>query len=333
MTEKTPKMLMRFTRLEDLFHMFEWGGIPLYDASRWDDQVDQAMMKRGCRELSASRYGVISFLEPIKWSSKHNSDVWETYAHWKIYANGGSIARPEDAGTLGICLKFDFSKLETMVNNLKGAGFLHLGKVEYKPFGEFRKSDGLSPCDWFFRKRPEYFFENEYRVIILDQQMNTPSKKLAFFNGASAFIPFNWKKNENDVDWNRKGFVISDVTFSPFCTSPSFPKHAPDTACLREWVLFCREYREKQMGKKWSESAVKAFEELISACSHRAGLIDNKDVLQIVNKDVAESIDSAAHKICSKCVRNSNECPFSRSFERGKSSAKKRAATTKGKRK
>lgn len=266
MKEEMPKTLMRFTRLEDLFHMFEWGGIPLYDASRWDDQVDREFLKR---ETGGNSYGVMCFMHDEKEKEDKTLKVRETYAHWKVYAPGANVDVPSDLLKLGIRIDFDMEKLPQTART-------GIRKVNYCTYDECRKREyddkALGEWSWGFSKRNAYEWENEWRLLVMNDgctSTKTPKREMP---GVTAFI---------EVKPGALRSAIQQVVFSPFAKLESNPLLAPATECIRNHILDLWDRRcENSALCNVPIADEHELASLIVEHSYRSRILDNDELLK-----------------------------------------------------
>ena len=267
------KKLMRFMTLRSLVEIFEWGGIPLFDGSHWNDRCDLAFLERGCRELGGARFGVICFFDTEK-RAAGSEDVdetdrdmlWETSAHWEVYARGAFVDDPEDFLNIGVAVKFDCQKLFEAAKKSFEKNAWFFAKMNYAGFQAYRKGAPNGKQEWLFLKRDAFEWENEMRLVALDQpecMIPTEARK----NGAKAIISL-----EKDV--------IESVTFSPLCKSHCAPRCVPSTECIQTQIKHHMVCRRKRNGDVWSADSIKMFNELLEN-SHRSGIFDNKSVLNV----------------------------------------------------
>ena len=278
------EVLSHFTTLETLFHMFEWGGIPLYDASRWDDLVDRAMVELGCKELGAVRYGVMCFMNSdfvVKDGDKTKSvDQCETYAHWKVYSKPLNVDVPSEALKMGIRIDFRRDVLMNQVgeSNVNAVA----GNIEYVDFRKYSKVAKTMPKDKcaFFIKRAAYSWENEARLIVLDQRLDDISED-ARKSGATAFVPI--------ADWHD---LIRNIVYSPLCKIETYPG-VPQAEQIQYYAKESL-HRRCLSVKCWESEAKDRCVELLNS-GYRSGVLDNETALS--------SADEAKRKIKkSECV-------------------------------
>ena len=192
---REPKVLLRYTTLENLVRMFELKGIPLYDGSKWLDKCDYAFVQRGKHEIGADRVGILPCMAPDLADRKER--VWETSAHWDCYTRP---REEKDAlGNLGVCIQFNAAEL---IGQLKGQQAI-CRRVQYLKYEQYKDCESWgknAPESWFFTKRNAFQWEQEYRIVVIDQ----PEAEIR--DAATAFIPVADMSN-----------VVRNVVISPFC--------------------------------------------------------------------------------------------------------------------
>lgn len=257
-SNKTPKVLLRYTFLGNLLNMFEWGGIPLYDGSHWDDKCDYAFVLRGLREIKAKRIGILPCMAPDVNEGKEET-IWETSAHWTCYSRKDE---PKSLNDLGICIQFDGEKLLSLLNGKKIFN-MAIDYLEYKKYRVPTSWEHHEPESWFFTKRNAFKWEHEYRIVIPDQPLcEIPVGALQ--DHASAFIPADDLSD-----------VIQKVVFSPFC--------GKGTPCLRKEVLA---FAKECFGKAGKSDVYESFSATIDGdkkayCSR---IFNNEDILDMANR-------------------------------------------------
>lgn len=283
--EKFGKKLMRFTSLRALFEILEWGGIPLFDDSRWPDRCDQAYLERGCRELKASRFGVMCFMDPAARVKGYGKDsrnlkkdctkeelkiqegqIWETSAHWEVYSREGFDGDLRKIENLGVSLKFDSEKLRDLLKKHFDWSQMQEGKdwffrgMDYQPFGQYRQGmtlDGrlAEGADWFFLKRNAFEWEQERRLIVLNQYGLRADVRRG---GATAFVEF-----KEEEDWS----VLESLTFSPACRE--------ETEAIRKLIMLYAQTHKERFSKGdrlvWLDRLLKN--------SHKSRIYDNTSVI------------------------------------------------------
>ena len=279
-TPRKPEVLMHFTDLEGLFRMFELGGIPLYDASRWDDVCDSAMVERGCKEIGVTRFGVLCLMKSD--FASHTSqgmkdfDQCETYAHWKAYTKSVHVDVPLEAVKMGVRIDFKIKGLVTALESVKSAALLSpMSYFSYKDYKDFSKTlDGEKSA--LLRKRAAYLGENEVRLLVFDQKLSKIPITVRR-TGATAFIPVsNWKS------------LIRNIVFSPLCKMEKYPG-SPDVDQIRYYAEEALNRRRRE-NKYWSTKAELACRHLLKG-AYRSGILDNEDVLNAIRDNKYERLD------------------------------------------
>ena len=272
--------------------MFEWGGIPLYDASRWDDLVDKCFLEKGI-EMEYGKdtpYGVLCFLDcipqfiemkrqvsrGIRGSSPKEDRHYgiamlrETSAHWAVYGGYGKTGDRSDVFRFGVRIDFNKEWLDVWAKKEKRNGMdVIWGKVHYVTAQEML--DGMRKQrfeNMALRKRNAYKWENERRLIILNQKNVKPEARE---NGAKAYIKID--------DWNA---AIRRIVFSPYIKPCNLPDRIPSDDCVFVFVMKCLqcycENRKKNWGRQCSDQWRKTAERFIQD-AHRSGVLDLQQLL------------------------------------------------------
>lgn len=260
-SSECPKRLMRFTTLGSLLNMLRWGGIPLYDGSRWDDKCDFEFLKRGCRQIGKggeTEIGVFCCMNPelADSAADDKSLLWETAAHWGYYSKD-AIVSEKNIEKLGICIQFDFDEFVNLANE---NGVLHRD-VQYLPYAELRKMKSDLPCAWFFTKRDAFQWEREYRFIAIGQN-GIP--EAAAKDHATGFL----KPIGEEMDWEK---LIKEVVITPFSEEEC-------KKCLFGAVEKKIEEALKKIGRKSIWDGERHI--------HRSGIFDNKQIMDAAQNDL-----------------------------------------------
>ena len=283
---KEPEVLMHFTTLESLFRMFEWGGIPLYDASHWDDLVDRSFFEKGCELWGAKRYGVMCFMDCIdrtkkkseKDSSKYDDDAGtivmrrETYAHWSRYAGAKNTPQSFDVLKSGIRIDFKKEWLQEWSRRKKN---VILDEVKYLPLTKMKKLRRHK--ELVLAKRYAYEWENETRLVIRNQTKFKKERQQELSrSGVKAFIEVR--------NWNE---AVQQIVFSPFIKPCNLPNRIPCVACVRTFAKECLIHYCERQGlangtRKEMSGLLDVF--LKSGNSYRSGVLDHKSLLESVKR-------------------------------------------------
>ena len=286
------EVLSHFTTLETLFHMFEWGGIPLYDVSRWDDLADRAMVGRGCKRLGASWYGVMCFMgSDFVLKDGKTVDQCETYAHWKVYSKPLNVDVPSEAIKMGVRIDFYAAELKGVVQKCNADAVL--GEIEYAGFSKYldtvRKSNAKR--NPFFVKRAAYLWENEFRLLVFDQRLSDVPLA-ARETGAKAFVPV--KK------WSK---LIRNIAYSPLCKTESYP----GAASTRQIKYYAKDALRRRMlaVKHWRPEAERQCLHFLEK-GYRSGVLDNQ--MSLNTTDAAKRNKNERVVGLDQCFSEANEC-------------------------
>lgn len=115
--------------------------ITLLDPKSWDDKNDSYFL-----DVYTSKKGLKKTLALCM--TKKN----ETYHHWSVFTSKES----------GICIVFDFNKLEAHLNNQKN--IIH-GDVSYMTLNKIKNNKSVNVEKLPFLKRFAFTDESEYRLI------------------------------------------------------------------------------------------------------------------------------------------------------------------------
>ncbi|MBO7501260.1 MAG: hypothetical protein J6T45_07915 [Fibrobacterales bacterium] len=282
--KQAPKTLMRFTTLARLIEMIEQRGIPLGNASRWDDQIDKAFVKKGCNRYNAEKCGIMCFMDcnyPIR---EEDSEVpekehvvrRETYAHWNAY----NLKRDEtlELSPNDIPIRIDFKRSVIDSAPLKGVNPSRdiikrwLDPVKYKSFSECKKIARSGKKGLFFSKRYAYEWENEYRLVVLGRRDDAKPFLLE--------IP--------DIEG-----AIEQVVFSPFIRPCPLKCVTPSVECLRKLAMWLFENKWESAGKDKVRPVLESL--LAPGKSHRSGILDNQTLLKACGEDT-ENVDCPLKK-------------------------------------
>ena len=321
-------VLSRYTRLEALFEMIELGGIPLYGTERWDDECDKAFVERGCREygIDEERCGVICFSRSQDRAAEKEKDdsngeteklIWpkETSAHWLL--NDKPSIMDDPTSCLQARIRIEFKEKEILASlfrfttaELQDTPMWLFKGVDYKGFPKFLKKAKTSKetVGWFFHKRDAYYWEGEWRLVALNQDVPPKAKVV----GAKGFIPIG----QDEDRWKQ---VIKRVVFSPYSSARGFPTKL-DMERIRFYANRALEFY--CIGRsEWSQNKKELVKELwAKGRGYRSGVLDNKKVLAAAQAELpTKSKEGKLRSPKTKPAKNA--------------SAKKRAATTKGGRK
>ena len=307
--KKEPKyILARYTRLEALFEMIELGGVPLYGTEHWDDECDKEFVRQGCQEVKMSRCGIMCFSRAKKGKAENGSEagqkgkerekwIWpqEVSAQW--LTSGSSVMMDDPIACLNarIRIEFDGDKLledlnpQTKSAQLPGKGpVLLFDKMDYRPFQKYLESaSSCQSTNWFFYKRAAYSWEQEWRLVALNQKISSKKAKKA---GAKGFIPVVQGKDPSR--WNE---VIKRVVFSPYSTargaSGKLEMERIRFYANRALDFYC-------IGRDdWSSAEKDAVRALWGKeRGYRSGVLDNAKVLAAAKTKAAKPAKKAAAK-------------------------------------
>ena len=284
--------LSRFTTLEDLFHMFEWGGIPLYDASRWDDLVDKSFLEKAIEKRygALAPYGVLCFLDSVPTDRDDNKSnaANVTSAHWAIYGGYGRLGDRSDVLRFGVRIDFNKAWLEKQAALMREKANVVCGEVKYV---SSLLNSRASFKHMVLSKRYAYEWEKEWRLLAIGQEQ-LPDEVL--LNGAQAFIKVdNWKK------------AIQRIVFSPYIKPCNLPDRVPSIGCVRLFVCLCLDSyctnKRKESDESNEDSWLTKIEDFImSRKCHRSEVLDSKLLLKKAEKGckVMCPFDSGDEPLC-----------------------------------
>lgn len=148
---KLKKYIKRYTSISSAIDTLCRKELALLDPQSWDDRNDRYFMGLYKEFAKASGLYAACFTQST-----------ETYHHWRVFGGGDN----------GACIEF---KLPEFKAHIKGNEDIRAGKVEYLLLTEAEQLSDSRPKQLPFMKRAGFEPEDEYRVIAVSGDPQSPS--------------------------------------------------------------------------------------------------------------------------------------------------------------